>query len=86
MRSAAAGAELILVSSSMFGPTGRMIGRYLEVTGPWDEPRVRKIQGRFVATGMIEGLPHFVMNGLRAIGSALARLNPIPQAESSEGS
>jgi hypothetical protein len=68
------------------GPDGRLIGRYLEVTGPWDEPRVERIQGRFVATGMIEGLPHFVMNGLRAIGSALARLNPIPQAESSEGS
>jgi hypothetical protein len=68
------------------GPDGRLIGRYLEVTGPWDAPRVERIQGRFVATGMIEGLPHFVMNGLRAIGSALARLNPIPQAESSEGS
>jgi hypothetical protein len=68
------------------GPDGRLIGRYLEVTGPWAAPRVERIQGRFVATGMIEGLPHFVMNGLRAIGSALARLNPIPQAESSEGS
>jgi hypothetical protein len=68
------------------GPDGRLIGRYLEVAGPWDAPRVERIQGRFVATGMIEGLPHFVMNGLRAIGSALARLNPIPQAESSEGS
>jgi hypothetical protein len=68
------------------GPDGRLIGRYLEVTGPWDAPRVERIQGRFVATGMIEGLPHFVMNGLRAIGSALARLNPIPQTELSEGS
>ena len=73
-----------LIGAILQGPDGRIIGRYLEVTGPWDEPRVEKIE-----TGMLRNLPGFVMNGLRAIGSALARLNPLPESEggvSSEGS
>lgn len=73
-----------LIGAILQGPDGRIIGRYLEVTGPWGEPRVRKIE-----TGMLRSLPGFVMNGLRAIGSALARLNPLPGSErgaASEGS
>lgn len=73
-----------LIGAILQGPDGQIIGRYLEVTGPWDEPRVQKIE-----TGMLRSLPGFVMNGLRAIGSALARLNPLPGSEagaSSEGS
>jgi len=67
-----------VIGSILQGPDGQMIGRYLEVTGPWGDPRVEPIPGRSLATGMIEGLPHFVMSGLRAIGAALVRLGPLP--------
>ncbi len=70
-----------LLGAILQGPDGRIVGRYLEVTGPWGDPRVEKIE-----TSMLRSLPGFVMNGLRAIGSALARLNPLPEGAASEGS
>ncbi len=75
-----------IIGAILKGPDGKIIGRYMEVTGPWESPRVARIKGRNLATGMLEGVPHFVMDGLRAIGGVLARLNPIPQGMPSEGS
>lgn len=72
-----------LIGSILQGPDGQVIGRYLEVTGPWADPRVEPIHGRSLATGMLEGVPHFVMSGLRAIGGVLVRLNPVPAREGS---
>jgi hypothetical protein len=75
-----------IIGAILKGPDGKIIGRYMEVTGPWATPQVARIKGRNLASGMLEGVPHFVMNGLRAIGGVLARLNPIPQGTASEGS
>jgi hypothetical protein len=58
------------------GSDGNVVGAYLELTGPWGDPQARRLRNRSLAAGMLEGVPSFVVNGLRAIGSVLARLGP----------
>jgi hypothetical protein len=58
------------------GSDGSVVGAYLELTGPWGDPHARRLRNRSLAAGMLEGVPSFVLNGLRAIGSVLARLGP----------
>lgn len=58
------------------GSDGNVVGAYLELTGPWGDPQARRLRNRSLAAGMLEGVPGFVVNGLRAIGSVLARLAP----------
>jgi hypothetical protein len=65
-----------LIGPILQGSDGTLVGRYMEVTGTWAEPEVARIEGRSLAAGVIEGVPGFVLRGLRAIGSALAA--PLP--------
>jgi hypothetical protein len=58
------------------GSDGSVVGAYLEVTGPAASPYARRLRNRSLAAGVLTGVPNFVVNGLRAIGSVLARLGP----------
>ncbi len=69
-----------LLNNLLLGPDENLIGAYVELTGPWDDPKARLIPMKTVATGpasfAVEGFPRFVKRAIDAIQSALVSKPP----------
>jgi hypothetical protein len=64
-----------ILNRVILGPNNNLVGAYFSITGRWGQPQARLIPIQTLATGptgfLTEGLPSFVMGGIRRIQSVL---------------
>ncbi len=65
-----------IVNVLLLGEDQALAGFYFSVTGVWTKPTVQALPIKSIASGpaslVLEGVPNFVLGGLRALGSVLA--------------
>ena len=64
-----------ILNRVILGRNNNLVGAYFSITGRWGQPEARLIPIQTLATGptgfLTEGLPSFVMGGIRRIQSVL---------------
>jgi hypothetical protein len=64
-----------ILNRVILGRNGNFVGAYFTITGPWGEPEASLIPIQSIATGpagfITEGLPGFVLGGIRSIQSVI---------------
>ncbi|MEN8159461.1 MAG: hypothetical protein ABFS41_05230 [Myxococcota bacterium] len=71
-----------ILNRVILGRNNNLVGAYFSITGGWGQPQARLIPIQTLATGptgfLTEGLPSFVMGGIRRIQSALQPSDDAP--------
>lgn len=79
-------AKIPILNRLLLGTDANLVAAYFQVSGPWKEPEVKSIllpRSAGPASVVLQGVPMFVMRGIRALGSII-RPDPRPSPAPSE--